>query len=325
MREKQGDYMSSHRMGLILTLIFATVAGTGCGKKLEDIIGKNPDANAPADFNESANAASEQLIAVAQNFDPGAYAQLQKPYLRSHESPVRELIMPSVWAAVPCNSSGSTVTSCVGSGPYTITRTYNNCALGSSSLLLAGTATYTFSAAGCSMIGVTNRSVTRTTSLTLTGKTGGTLTISSGNHTDYRGNTVGGGQKLTVGGTSGQYTVDVLGMNRTMNGGFGSTIFNISSRTTSAITATGTSLSNLVLTGGTLEIIHNRAQYVLTLALSNVAFSNTCACPVSGSLTGTYSGSVSGSATFTFTGCGTATVASGDVSRSVSIDACAYP
>ena len=318
--------MKSRCKGLILTLIFAmSAAGAGCGKKLEDLIGKNPDANAPTDFNESANAASEQLIAVAQNFDPSAYAQLPKPNFRSDESPLQELIMPSAWAAVPCNSSGSTVTSCLGSGPYTITRTYNNCALGSSSLLLAGTATYTFSAAGCSMTGVTNRSVTRTTNLTLTGKSGGSLTISSNNHADYRGNTFGGGQRLTVGGTSGQYTVDVLGMNRTMTGGFGSTVFSISSRTTSAITATGTSLSNLVLTGGLLEIIHNRAQYVLTLALNNVAFSNTCACPVSGSLTGTFSGSVSGSATFTYTGCGTATLVSGDLSRSISIDACAYP
>lgn len=310
------------RRSLLIGFLGFSVVLASCGKKDED----SKATIAPSDLSETANAASEQAVAVAQNFDSAAYAMIRSQRKTSVAKEMQNLVLPRAVAATACNAGGSSAGSCTSSGgSYVIQRTYNNCSMADSALTLSGTVNYTYSAAGCSMIGTTNRSVTRTTSLTMSGKNGGTLTISSANATDYRGNAIGGGQTLTVAGTSGQYTYSVGGVNRTLTGPAGTTLMSLSTRTTTALTASGTSLSNLVLSGGSLEIIHNRARYVLTLTANNVGFSNSCACPTSGSMTGTYSGSLSGSATITYTGCGTASVTtSGGSSADVTIDSCAY-
>lgn len=302
-------------------LVLGFVLLTACGKKDDD----STTTSSPSDLSETANAASEQAIAAAQSFDSSSYAMIQNKRKETVAKRVQNLILPEALAATACNAGGSSTGSCPGSAPYTIERTYNSCSMADSAITLSGTADYTYSASGCSMIGVTNRTVTRTTNLTMTGKNGGTLTISSANATDYRGNTIGGGQTLAVNATSGEYSYTVGGVTRTLTGPGGTTLMSLATRTTSAIMASGTSLSNLVLSGGSLEIIHNKAKYVLTLTANNVGFSNSCACPVSGSMTGTYSGSVSGSATISYAGCGTADVTtSGGASASVTIDSCAY-
>ena len=303
------------------SLLLLGISLAGCSKKDD---GSTSDSS-PSDLSETVNAASEQAIAVAQSLDSTSYALIKNKQNTSVAKNIQQLILPQALAATACNAGGSSVGSCPGSAPYTIERTYNSCSMADSALTVSGAVEYTYSNSGCSIVGVTNRSVTRTVDMTMTGKSGGTLTISSANTTDYRGNIVGGGQTLSVQATAGQFSYSVGGVTRSLTGPAGATLMSISSRTTTPFSASGTSLSNLVLSGGALEIIHNRAKYTLTLAASNVAFSNSCACPVSGTMSGSYSGSVSGSATITYTGCGTADVTtSGGGSASVTIDSCAY-
>lgn len=310
------------RQLFVIGLVLCSVFLSSCGKKDDDGAAEISS----AELSETANAASDQAIALAQSFDAASYAQIEKnqPLQSAKLLKFRSFLLPQAQAAA-CSTGGSNTSACSGSAPYTVIRTYSDCNLGETSLTMSGSATYTYSHSGCSMIGVTNRTVTRTTDLILTGKSGGTLSISSDNSTDYRGNTLGGGQTLSVSATSGQFSYSVGGVSRVLTGPQGKTLFDIATRTTSPITATGTSLSDLVLDGGALEIIHNRAEYVLTLAADNVAFSSSCACPVSGTMTGSYSGSVSGTMTITFTGCGAAAVStSHGISSDVTIDACAY-
>lgn len=305
----------------LASIMLVGLALAGCGKKNED----SATSSSPSDLSETANAASEQAIAVAQSLDSTSYALIQNKRKTSVAKKVQQLILPEALATTACNAGGSSVGSCPGSAPYTIERTYNSCSMANSAITVGGAVDYTYSNSGCSIVGVTNRSVTRTVSMTMSGKSGGTLTISSANITDYRGNTIGGGQTLSVNAVAGEYSYAVGGVTRVLTGPGGTILFSISTRTTTPFTASGTSLSNLVLSGGALEVIHNKAQYALTLSASNVAFSNSCACPVSGSMSGSYSGSVSGSATITYTGCGSANVTTsrGD-SASVTIDSCAY-
>ena len=215
-----------------------------------------------------------------------------------------------------CTQSGSN---------YVIQRTYNDCSLGGGQVTLSGSSSFTYSAAGCSMIGVTNRSVTRTVNLSSssTGRLGSSLSISSENATDYRGNTIGGGQTLTVNAAAGAFSFSVGGVTRKLTTGAGRTLFSIATRTTEPFSASGSSLSSLIVSGGSLEVIHNQAQYVLTLSASNVSFSASCTCPVSGVMSGAFSGSVSGTATITYTGCGTADVTTSDgATTAVTLDSC---
>lgn len=305
----------------LTSVLVVSFALASCGKKSED----STSGSSPSDLSETANAASEQAIAVAQSLNSTSYALISNKRKTSVAKNIQQLILPEALAATACNAGGSSVGSCPGSAPYTMERTYSSCSMADSTITVAGTVDYTYSNSGCSVIGVTNRSVTRTVNMTMSGKSGGTLTISSANTTDYRGNTIGGGQTLSVNAIAGQFSYAVGGVTRVLTGPGGATLMSLSTRTTTPITASGTSLSNLVLSGGALEIIHNRAKYTLTLATNNVAFSNSCACPVSGSMSGTYSGSVSGSATITYTGCGTADVTtSSGSSASITLDSCAY-
>lgn len=303
-------------MGTATMLAAELLAMGGCGSK--------SGTSNTADLSETVNIATEQTVSAVQMIEPTLYAFLpaggsQKSLFKG----ISEYLIPSAYAA-SCSAGGSTTSACTSSAPYTITRTYSSCNIGSSAVALSGAATFTYSAPACSMVGF-NKSVTRTTDLTMTGKLGGTLKITSDNTVDYRGNSLGGGQKLTANSTLGLYALDVLGVNRTMATPAGNEVFNISTRTTAPISVNGSPASGVVLSsnGGALEVIHNRAKYVLSLSLADLTFNNSCNCPVSGSMTGVYSGSLDGTATITFSGCGTATVTtSRGESQSVSIDVC---
>jgi hypothetical protein len=171
--------------------------------------------------------------------------------------------------------------------------------------------TLTFSQNACTMA-LANDTVTRTADFTLTGRRGGTLTVSS----------PGGGQTVTR--TASGLTYTVGGMKRVLRDSSGDAIADIETRTLSAITLTGTTRANRVMTGGQLEIKNLTKGTTLVLTPSNVTWNSaTCNCAVSGSFTGTTSGDEEEEFTLTITGCGTATVEAGGDSEDVTFDRCA--
>jgi hypothetical protein len=76
---------------------------------------------------------------------------------------------------------------------------------------------------------------------------------------------------------------------------------------------------------GTLVVRHNLADYAVSLTPDNLAWTPSCNCASSGSLTGTVtSGTDSGkSASVSITGCGTADVTIDGDTESVTLDRCA--
>ena len=190
-------------------------------------------------------------------------------------------------------------------------RTFDNCAIGAATLV--GSVALSYSDTSSCAVTVAGDSVTRSGSFTLTGPYGGTLAV----------NAVGGGQTLTK--TAVGFDYSVPGMERVLTGPGGHTLFDISTRTTTAIHITGTSRADLVIVSGALEVSHNLAGYKVTLSPQNLTWSASCTCAVSGTLTGTVSGGKHDgqSASVTLTGCGQAEVTIDGESDSVTMDRCA--
>jgi hypothetical protein len=192
------------------------------------------------------------------------------------------------------------------------TAMFDNCDVGI--VTVDGSINLTFSDATVCNIATVGDSVNRTGSLTLAAL-GGSLAIT----------TPGGGQTLTR--TASGFTFAVPGMERVLTLPSGRTLFDISTATPAdaPLTITGSSRSDMVITGGTLVVTHNLANYSVSLTPDNLTWTPTCNCPSSGSLTGTVtsSGVDNGkTATVTLTGCGTADVTINGETESVTMDRC---
>jgi hypothetical protein len=192
------------------------------------------------------------------------------------------------------------------------TATFDNCNVGI--ITVDGSINLTFSDAAVCNIATVGDSVNRTGSLTLSAL-GGSLAIT----------TPGGGQTLTRAATG--FSFAVPGMERVLTLPSGRTLFDISTMTPAGapLTITGTSRSDMVITGGTLVVTHNLAGYSVSLTPDNLTWTPTCNCASSGSLTGTVSGGKEDgkSATVTLTGCGTADVTIDGDTEGVTLDRCA--
>jgi hypothetical protein len=174
-----------------------------------------------------------------------------------------------------------------------------------------GSVELSFSESTCSM-SLLNDSVTRVANFTITGPRGATLTVSAD----------GGGQRLTRNGSGFNFLYAVNGMERSAEDGKGKKLFDIATKTTSDISVTGENRRNRVMNGGVLEVTHKLAQYTTTLTPNNVTWNETCNCAVSGSFTGTASGSISGPYTLEITGCGTAKLTFNGKTQSIDFDRC---
>lgn len=269
------------------------LAGVGCGRSLQD-----PD--------EVAQSASEALASFEEAGQGGAFAMRldQAPALLREGTLEKALgwVLPEAHAA-----------SCFADNPFSAcsggvrTRTFSNCTFGRTTL--QGSVTLTFSSQACSMLAA-GSSITRTADFTVTSRSG-SYTVSSPD----------GGQRVTR--TAGGFSYSVGGLRRVLQGSAGRTLVDVSTRTTADITVTGNSRSDRVMNGGTLEITHNLANYTTALSPNNVRWNASCTCPVSGTLSGTVTGSnAARNFSVEFTGCGTATVTVDGETEEVELDRC---
>ncbi|MGE0616893.1 MAG: hypothetical protein AB7P04_14775, partial [Bacteriovoracia bacterium] len=132
----------------------------------------------------------------------------------------------------------------------------------------------------------------------------------------------GGSQTVTRTGAN-AFTYSNSGIRRVATSVGGATLFDLSFKTTTAIGVTGATRATRVLDGGTLQITHNTKSYVVALSPSQVTWSSSCSCAVSGTWSGTVSGTYSGNFTVEITGCGTAKVTSNGASEDITLDRCA--
>ncbi|MFN8846796.1 MAG: hypothetical protein ACK5W9_08095 [Bdellovibrionales bacterium] len=198
-------------------------------------------------------------------------------------------------------------------------QTYSSCQVGSTSLTMSGTASLSYSNSMCSLASL-GSSVTRAYNVTFSGVRGGSLNISSQSATDYKGNSYGGGGRLTT--QSGGWTAEILGKHKALSIK-GVTVAQVSLRTLSPVNITG-SLSRVsrVVNGGQIEVNYNRAQATAVIVPSNLQWSNTCCHPTSGTLAATWSGSRTGSSSITFTSCGQALVNENGQERNIELSYC---
>jgi len=222
----------------------------------------------------------------------------------------------SAGAGASTAASGASPASAAACYPFTFsacsggvrTETFAGCTFGRATI--EGSVTLTYSdTASCGL--ATGDSVNRTADFTVTGDYGGTLTVTS----------PGGGQTLTR--TASGFDFAVGGIERVLAGPRGTSLFDISTETTTPLSITTTG-GNLVIATGTLVITHHLAGYAVSLTPDNLTWAPTCNCAVSGSLSGTVSGGKADgkSATVTLTGCGTADVTIDGDTESVTMDRC---
>ena len=110
------------------------------------------------------------------------------------------------------------------------------------------------------------------------------------------------------------------GINRVFS--IGSTIlFNQTTATSGDITVSGTTRSNRIMSGGSLNVTNHISAVVCNYVPTNVTWaSGTCNCPTQGSWSGSCSDGKT--TTLTITGCGTATYTEGSDTEAVSFDRC---
>lgn len=185
-------------------------------------------------------------------------------------------------------------------------RDLSGCTIGSAEF--TGTITLNFSDAACVM-NSTNDTVDRTPNFTVTGRRNATLTVSK---------TGSIGQRIEKTGTS-SFSFSNDGIRRVFSAS-GVDLFDFTTLTTSNITVTGTSRSDRVMTGGTLRVTNNKTSVSCDYSPSNVAWSSTCNCAISGSWTGNCSDGKSSE--LNITGCGTATFTINDSSENLEFDRC---
>jgi len=280
----------------VLLVAMMVSAAAGCRKKDEaDQIGESVG-EAMSSLDESvAGGAATAMLPYRRMPD-----ELKGPLWRR----AMDGVIPSAYAATCWEP---TFSACNASGVRT--KDFGGCTIGGATL--DGTVTLTFNRPLCVVL-TAGDAVTRTADLTLTGLYGGTLEVTS----------PGGGQTLTKTAAGFDYTVG--GMERVLTGPGGRTLFDIATRTTAPIVVTGSSRADLKIVSGSLEVDHKVAGYKVTLTADNLAWTSSCNCATSGTLTGTVSGGRfdGKSASVTLTGCGEADVTIGGETESVSLDRC---
>lgn len=183
--------------------------------------------------------------------------------------------------------------------------TFSDCTGYRGKVVASGQIDLDYSENDCSMTAVGHQ-VARTYEYELVGPRNGQLLVSSADHADYSGESVGGGAVLTR--TSSGYDLEILGKHKifTRNG---RQLLDRSIKTLSPLEITG-GLRRSVrrVSNGQLQVSHNKAEFKAVYTAENLQWSSSCCHPVSGTLSVAYTGSREGAASVTFGSCGTATL-----------------
>jgi hypothetical protein len=265
---------------------------SACGSGLEDQV-------------EYAQAVGDVMSSMDESSGAtdGGFVQILLPKRLLADRGMLDFLIPEAQAASCFLSGFSSCSSGVRS------RNYEDCTFAGGRVSLSGSVTLNYSDSDCSMAS-NGDSVTRTADFTISARRG-SLTVTA----------PGGGQ--TVARTTAGFDYSVGGLKRVLKDSDGETVADVETRTLSAISVTGASRSSRVMTGGQLEIKNLTRGTTAVLSPSDLTWSSTCNCAVSGSLTGSSTGNeTSDEITITITGCGTATVSSGGKSEEVEFDRC---
>lgn len=294
---------------LLLSIPCLVFAG-GCGEKKEDEASSSVDS--VESTIESGVTAMDGVIDEQVN---SIGFSLRAQENRSIAEWVNSVLFPLAHATTCTRARAATCSA----GVQTVT--YDSCTGPLDLITASGDVTLTYSSANCTMTS-TGDSVSRTYDLTLNGPRSGVLTLTSENTAPYDTNVAafGGGGKLTK--TSSGYSLEILGKHKSFSSR-GTERFNVSMKTSSAVTVTGgLTRASRTVNGGELIVYHNLARFTATIQPVNLTYTSASCHPATGSLNVTFAGNVTGTATVTFNGDGSATVDHGGTVSTFTLSYC---
>jgi hypothetical protein len=218
-------------------------------------------------------------------------------------------ILPNA-VATTC-SAASTFSTC---SADQIIRTFGGCTLDSTTFNGSVTLTWVdgnVSATTCA-IDTDGDTITRVPAFTITGRRGGTLTVSKSGAV---------GQRITRT-SNGVYSFTNDGIDRVLNVA-GTDIFDFTTTTTAPVTITGSTRNGRVVNGGTIRVTNNLTAVTCDYVPSNLTWSNACTCPVSGSWSTTCSDGKA--STYTIQACRYGRFVMGGDAETVVLDRCYAP
>lgn len=198
----------------------------------------------------------------------------------------------------------------------------------SSSISATGTIALEYSDSSCTILN-TNDTVTRTyDTVKLTGVSNYTLYITSGNVTNYAGGAYSGGVRLTNNGDN-TYNFAFLGLHKILQNSAEESIYshsiqsNSNSSLSNTVTAGSLARNGRKLTGGQINVHHNKAKYSASYVPVDLEWTSSCCHPTSGYWNITFSGSRSGTATLTYSStCGTTTYTQNGEDTEITLNYC---
>ncbi|MEI6093429.1 MAG: hypothetical protein WCQ47_07085, partial [bacterium] len=180
---------------------------------------------------------------------------------------------------------------------------------GDGSLAYTKNMVLTFSAAPSCSFSSNGEYFVKTHTATITGPNGGSYTSTSDAATNYFGDSIFGGTKITYNSAS-NYNIDILGINKKLAKNDGTVVWNHSIRTTSGkpLVINHFRREGRVISSGQLVINHNLAYFTTTMDFNSVTYKRGCCYPITGSITATFTGQIKAVKTITFNQCGFATI-----------------
>ncbi len=284
---------------------------------------KNENATTGTDISETSQQIGDAMASVDES--GGSGGSLTSLETKSAERAFARLMPSSAPAHTKLRSFTSALvpeaqaTTCFAASTFSscssnvITRTFNSCTIGSTTL--DGTVTLTWNDTAINSvcaIAADGHSITRSPNFTITGRRGGTLTATK---------TGTNGQVVTRT-ASGVFSFTNDGIRRSLAYS-GSTLFDFTTETTAALTITGALRSGRTLTstgGAALKVTNNITGVVCSYVPTDVTWGSTCNCATSGSWSSTCSDGKS--STLILSGCGTGVFTMGPESETVSFDRC---
>ncbi len=302
-------------MKLIFLILTGSIVFSGC---------KKAEVDTSADIQESAQQVGDVMASVDEaGGSTGTIASMKdtermqnsvrQSFVRFapneiNESAIAQLFLPQANAST---CSGAGFAACSGSS---IVRSFNGCTVGTA--VFSGDVTLTWSNGNtnCSMGSTPGARITRVPNFTVSGRRSAVLTVSK---TGTIGQRI---ELVTAAGANSVSRFSNDGINRKFTLA-STTLFDQTTATSGDITITGTTRSNRIMSGGSLNVTNNVSAVVCNYVPTNVTWAGTtCNCPVSGSWAGSCSNGKS--VTLDITGCGTANYTEGSDTQAVSFDRC---
>jgi hypothetical protein len=178
----------------------------------------------------------------------------------------------------------------------------------------------TYSAGNCDPL--SSNQITLAPTVNATSTDGDTFSMTSAPSANYLGTSVGGGVQVNYNISAMNGTASILGLHSVTTGSVPTDI-SISSTSPFGAGISFTAPYFSLTSEGGFEIDDNTDQISLNVAASGLAWSQTCGCPVAGSLSGTISGPLSGPVSITYGAtCGSVTLSAYGISTTVSVPQC---